>query len=47
MDLSGYRKRTQYPDDGQVVVDLKHNEDGTITVVYEDNTYMVVRKVGK
>lgn len=46
-DLTGYQKRTDYPDDGPVVQELVHHEDGTITVVYDDYTFLVVRKVSK
>ena len=44
-DLTGYHKRTEYPSDDPVVQELVHNDDGTITVIYDDYTFLVVRKV--
>ena len=44
--MSNMIKRTEYPSDGTVVERIIDNGDGTLTIVYEDNTYLVVRKVG-
>jgi hypothetical protein len=45
MNLEGYRKRGEYPDDGAVVTKIVDNGNGTMTVVYDDMSYLVVRKV--
>lgn len=39
-------RRNDYPSDGAVVEELIHNEDGTITILYDDSTYLTVRRVG-
>lgn len=46
-DLSNYYKRTEFPDEGQVVQEMVHNDDGTITILYDDYTFLIVRKVGR
>ena len=45
IDLTKYYKRTDYPDEGQVVGEMIYNEDNTITIVYDDYTFLVVKKV--
>jgi hypothetical protein len=44
-DLSNYYKRTEFPYDGPVVQEMVHNDDGTITILYDDYTFLIVKKV--
>jgi hypothetical protein len=44
-DLTGYHKRTEYPSDGPVVQEIVRHDDGTMTVIYDDYTFLVVKKV--
>ena len=44
-DLAGYIRRSEYPSDGAVVERMATNDDGTITIIYDDNTFLTVKKV--
>lgn len=45
IDLTDYRKRTEYPSDGAVVVEIIKRDDGKLTIVYDDRSYLTVKKV--
>ena len=44
-NLTGYHKRTEYPSDGAVVQEIIHHADGRLTIVYDDQSYLTVKKV--
>jgi hypothetical protein len=46
-ELAGYRRRTGYPDDGTLVERIIRTEGEILYIVYEDNSYLPVKKVGR
>lgn len=43
--MKNYTARTEYPSDGAVVEQLIDNGNGTLTIIYNDGTYLIVEKV--
>lgn len=39
------RNITDYPSDGAIVDHIEHNDNGTLTIVYEDGRCLTVKKV--
>lgn len=38
-------RRYVYPSEGQVVVKAVHHEDSVIEIIYDDGSYMFIKKV--